>query len=449
MRAARQRTALPRPSRTRRGGPRPQRLFFALATLALTAFAGVFTAHRLIDPHASIGTTLTEMFHPVPAPQELFHKDRLAILLLGIDYNYDDKDQEFSAGARSDTIMALSLDLPTHSLHVLSVPRDMEYTYADGHIDKINAAFSEGGPHASERAVAGFLGIPGFDRYVVLRINATKALVDAIGGIDVPVTETLNYDDNWGHLHIHFKPGMTHMDGDQAVSYSRFRHDACSDPCRIKRQQQVLRITIAKLKNDKFNDLAHINKLIDVVNQNVQTDLLPAERLSLAAAYAGFNLANLQSDQIPYTDDRVVANGGDVLIPDQDAKSRLVQKLFLAEVPAAIASADPAVAGAIVPSHIHVEIENGSGVPGLAQHVADELQQAGFAVDHVGNAADFNHDVSEIHVTASDAALAQRIKQSFGSSVMVLSDEPADPQGREVARVVVGRDVVPAAGATP
>ena len=48
------------------------------------------------------------------------------------------------------------------------------------------------------------------------------------------------------------------MNGEQAVSYSRFRHDACSDPCRIKRQQQVVRIMIAKLKNDKFNDLLRV-----------------------------------------------------------------------------------------------------------------------------------------------------------------------------------------------
>ena len=66
----------------------------------------------------------------------------------------------------------------------------------------------------------------------------------------------MNYDDNWGHLHIHFMGGKKyHMNGEQAVSYMRFRHDACSDPCRIKRQQQVVRIMIAKLKNDKFNDV--------------------------------------------------------------------------------------------------------------------------------------------------------------------------------------------------
>ena len=111
-----------------------------------------------------------------------------------------------------------------------------------------------------------------FDRYLTFRINTTKDLINAIGGVDVPVTETLNYDDTWGHLHIHFKPGLTHMDGDQAVSYMRFRHDACSDPCRIKRQQQVERLTIEKLKNDKFNDLTHIAQLIDVLRHDVDTN---------------------------------------------------------------------------------------------------------------------------------------------------------------------------------
>jgi len=91
----------------------------------------------------------------------------------------------------------------------------------------------------------------------VVRVNALKDFVDAIGGIDVPVTETMNYDDTWGHLHIHFKPGMYHMNGEQVQGYSRFRHDECSDPCRTKRQQQVMRILAEKLTHDNQRPHPH------------------------------------------------------------------------------------------------------------------------------------------------------------------------------------------------
>jgi LCP family protein required for cell wall assembly len=449
----------PRRSRGRAGsGKGPAAILGLIVAGVAVVFAGVFVAHRLADPHQSIATTLAQMLNPIPAPQTVFHKDRLTILLLGIDYNYDAKDQEYSSSSRSDTIMAMSLDLPTHSLHVLSVPRDMEYTYADGHIDKINTAYSVGGAHAAEHAVANFLGLPGFDRYVVLRINATKALVDAIGGIDVPVTETLNYDDTWGHLHIHFKPGLTHMNGDQAVSYSRFRHDACSDPCRIKRQQQVLRITIAKLKTDKFNDLTHITQLMSVVNQNVQTDLSPAEQLSLASAYSSFNLAALKSDQVPYVDDKVLPDSGDVLIPDVDAKQRLVQQLFLAQVIDPSATPNAAAIAAVQPSQIHVTVENGSGISGLGRTIANRLQESGYVIDSVGNAASFDHDATEVHVGAAGGNVGQAIKQTLAMNTVVI-DTDADSAAStnasaSVVRVVVGRDAsvaapTPAATATP
>ncbi|HXP94889.1 MAG TPA: hypothetical protein VN905_15555, partial [Candidatus Binatia bacterium] len=51
----------------------------------------------------------------IPSAQQVFGKERLSVLILGIDYNYDEHDMPFSKDARSDTIMAVSLDFPTKS----------------------------------------------------------------------------------------------------------------------------------------------------------------------------------------------------------------------------------------------------------------------------------------------------------------------------------------------
>jgi len=86
-----------------------------------------------------------------------------------------------------------------------------------------------------------------FDRYVVVRVNALKDFVDAIGGIDVPVYRD---DELRRHLGSPAHPlqarHVPHMNGEQVQGYSRFRHDECSDPCRTKRQQQVMRILAEK-----------------------------------------------------------------------------------------------------------------------------------------------------------------------------------------------------------
>jgi LCP family protein required for cell wall assembly len=347
-----------------------------VAILGVLAIGVGALAIRARMTGSNIQTSFANVF--VPPPEAKFGKSRILMLILGIDYDYDPKDQESSKNARSDSIMVAALDFPTKTFRIVSVPRDMDYINKRGQDDKINGAYTEGGFLGSDAAVGKFLGLPllpnkhYFDRHVVLRINATKQLIDAIGGITVPVTETLNYDDSWGHLHIHFKPGVQHMNGDQAVSYSRFRHDACSDPCRIKRQQQIVRIMVAKLKDNKFNDIAHIGELIGVVQRNVITDLKPDEMTSLAVGFANSSTNDMKTTQIPYIADKDTPNG-DVILPDTTKLPQIVATNLLN--PFVVAPpVDKADLAKLSPRLVHVDVKNGSGTAGLATKMAADLK---------------------------------------------------------------------------
>src|SRR6185312_11872134 len=123
-----------------------------------------------------------------------------------------------------------------------------------------------------------------------------------------------------GHLHIHFHPGLQHMNGEQAISYARFRHDECGDPCRIKRQQQVVRLAIAKLKSGGLSDLAHIGSLIGVFRKNVDTNLTIKEMTSLGVYFRDMNMSDIHEQQVVYSDTKDTAWGGNVLIPDEKQK---------------------------------------------------------------------------------------------------------------------------------
>jgi LCP family protein required for cell wall assembly len=166
----------------------------------------------------------------VPTSQHVFGKQRLRVLVVGLDYDYDSSDQETSAHSRSDIIMALHLDFARRRIFELSVPRDMVATLPDGRTAKINEAQSEGGIAESESVVSHWLGSPAFDRYVVLRIDTMKDLIDALGGITVNVKNSdalkhagpngpVDYDDTWGHLHVHLKPGVQHLTGTEERSH--------------------------------------------------------------------------------------------------------------------------------------------------------------------------------------------------------------------------------------
>jgi LCP family protein required for cell wall assembly len=275
-----------------------------------------------------------------PDPVALFGKDRIRVLIAGLDYDYDGLDQETSKHSRTDIIMAVSLDFAHHRIEELSVPRDMVATMPDGQRAKINEAQSEGGIAESQRVVAQWLGIPGFDRYVVLRIDTTKDLIDAIGGVDVTVENSdalthsgpngpVDYDDSWGHLHVHLKPGLQHLGGAQAVGYARFRHDWCSDPCRIMRQQQVIRAMVDRIEHDRLNTLAHATALLGVIGKDIDTNMSTAEELASAMTFARVSTADIHTAQVPYIGTIELPGYGDSILPDEAKKKALVAAMLL------------------------------------------------------------------------------------------------------------------------
>lgn len=422
----------------------------SLGRLILLAFgigliAGAFTIFVVsVIQHKSMITVL--MQSAAPTPQQLFGKDRILMLVVGRDYDYDEKDQETSKASRSDVIQVFSLDFVNHRINELSVPRDMDVILPNGHEAKINQALSDGGVPEAEAVIAKFLEVPPFDTWVALRINSAKSVIDAIGGVDIVVKEQLDYDDSWGHLHIHFKPGKYHMNGEQAVSYARFRHDWCGDPCRIKRQQQVIHAIADKLKNNKLNDLAHAATLIDIIRKNVDTNMTATQLTSLAAAFSDIDPKTIVTDQVPYVDTKDTAMAGNVLIPDENAKRRLVQKLLL-EPPAPVASPDAGALAAIAPATVKVDVKNGTGIAGTARKVADALRAKGFAIGDVGNADRSDYDATEIHehtlVTFAGAKVRSALTPRFQHTPIVTDASPS-PAPKSDVTVIVGKDFLSA-----
>src|SRR5436189_278002 len=96
-----------------------------------------------------------------------------------------------------------------------------------------------------------------------------------LAGIDVNVSKKLDYDDNWGNLHIHLKPGYQHMDGYRAMGFVRMRHSD-SDEMRSKRQHEFLEAMRAKIKTPgTFLRLPDVlNKMQDNLKYNLTSDQL-------------------------------------------------------------------------------------------------------------------------------------------------------------------------------
>lgn len=290
---------------------------------------GTLYTENIVRPMAEAGG---QNFNPIhmlkkeEAAKRVFgNSDRLNILLLGIDYNHDSKGIIYTKGARSDTIVVMSLARDASFFNVVSIPRDTQVQIAQeiGY-DKINSAYSYGGIQQARETVSDFLGIP-IHHHVIIKVGAAKEVVDALGGLPIEVEKDMDYDDNWGHLHIHLKKGPQVLNGEQAVGYARFRMDEEGDRGRIRRQQQVIRALGRKLKEPAL--LSRLDEIAKVVQKNIETDFNILQMLDLANLYSSFDFAKMRSGAI-VGDDAMDANGVSFIQPYEPENTRTVRRLL-------------------------------------------------------------------------------------------------------------------------
>ncbi|MDQ2991393.1 MAG: LCP family protein [Candidatus Eremiobacteraeota bacterium] len=431
-----------------------------VAILLLVGFVSVVAGFSIFQ-HKSPMAVLGEIAG-VKTPQEVFGKNNLLVLVVGLDYDYTANDIETSATSRTDVIKAINLDFGQKRAYVLSILRDTVATMPSGRQAKVNEAYSEGGIKESKAVIADFLGTPPFDRYVILRSDSVKDIIDAIGGVDVIVKdsdclknkqcknqEPLNYDDNWGHLHIHLKPGLQHLDGEQAVGYSRFRHDWCSDPCRSMRQDQVLQAIVTKARGDKLNTLMHLGDLIAFVRKNVTTNLSQNEMLALATYFSDIDKDGVKQDRLEMADNVTLADGGTAITVDPAEKAKKVHDMLIAP-PMPETTPDSMALLSIPPNTIKIDVQNGSGIVGAARQVALALKAKGFLIGTVGNAPT-TVDESEIRehskVTFAGVRVRVALPPAMHSLAVLSESDPTAPDSASDVTIVVGKDLAVAEAA--
>lgn len=195
-------------------------------------------------------------------PVNLDEKDSFSVLLLGIDTG----DLGRTDQGRSDAIMVATVNPTDGQTTIVSVPRD---TYVDivghGTTDKINHAYAFGGAAMSMDTVQKFLYIP-IDHYVAMNMAGIKELVDAVGGVDVNNDLKFEKDD------FTFDIGKIHLNGEQALSYTRMRYDDPSgDYGRQGRQRNVV-AAVAK-KALSLDGVSQYKEVLSAIEGNMKTDM--------------------------------------------------------------------------------------------------------------------------------------------------------------------------------
>lgn len=253
------------------------------------------------------------------------------ILLLGLDRRDDEP-------TRSDTIIIVTINLWDGVASMLSIPRDLVVPIPGHGEDRINAAYTYGqlahpndpvaGPALAVETVSRQFKVP-IEHYLQVDFNGFRGAVDAVGGVDIDVTETIDDPeyptDDYGYKHIHFDPGCYHMDGEQALEYARTRHSG-SDDQRRDRQMQVMQAVL-----DRTGDLNAARRLPEIVKSlgaSVQTSIPWEGQLSLARMSRRINATGVQrfSIQPPMVSPTITRYGAWVYIGDWRAIGVLVRE---------------------------------------------------------------------------------------------------------------------------
>jgi LCP family protein required for cell wall assembly len=170
---------------------------------------------------------------------------------------------------RTDTIMLVHLSEDHSRVAVVSIPRDSWVPVAGHGKQKINAAFSFGGPALLIKTVEKVTGLR-IDHYAAIDFKGFSSATDAIGGVDVDIAETVR-DPLSG---VTWKAGRQHLDGEKALQFVRQRYNLPGgDFDRIKRQQALLNSIADKvLSAGTLANPIKVNNLLRAITKAVSVD---------------------------------------------------------------------------------------------------------------------------------------------------------------------------------
>lgn len=254
-------------------------------------------------------------------PPEWTGTERVNILLMGGDGRGLEKNQV----ARSDSMLVVSIDPVTKKAHLFSVLRDTFVDVEGYGKNRINTAVTLGGPNLAMKTIGDLLGLH-IQYYVYTEFEGFKSLVDALGGIDYEVEKDMNYVDNadGNRYDIHLKKGFQHLDGDKALQYVRFRHDAMSDFTRTERQRDFLKAVADKMKSSW--NITKMAEIINAVSPYIETNLTIPDMVKLSSLGLKIHMAG--SAQVPPMDliaDERAGSASVLAVSDDEKLHQFVQ----------------------------------------------------------------------------------------------------------------------------
>lgn len=211
-------------------------------------------------------------------------------------------------GSRTDTIIVVHVPAFGGKPTMVSIPRD-SYVDVPGYgQDKINSAFSYGGPQLLQQTIEQNTGMR-IDHYMEIGFGGFGNVVDAVGGVTLCPKEPI--DDPMAGINI--PAGCQEMDGPTALGYVRTRYTSANgDLDRVERQREFLNAVVKKVGS--FGTIANPFKAFPLMG--AFTDAITVDKGDHV-----WHLASLAFGLVRGADQQTVPVGG---YADTDAGSVLL-----------------------------------------------------------------------------------------------------------------------------
>jgi len=212
--------------------------------------------------------------HLVPKPPLEANANGINILIMGVDAR---NSGTIDVGVRPDALGVVNLNQETGSCRLLAVPRDSRVNLPGYGHSKVNHALAIGGIPYEMLVVEKYLDIE-IDHYALVDFSGLIQVVDTIGGVTVDNPEAFSF---FGATT--FPAGEIHLNGEDALSYARYRGGVGGDFSRISRQQQVIRGLIDQSYD--LNLVRLVPGMFSLLSDHFRTDLSAGELILLADTY--------------------------------------------------------------------------------------------------------------------------------------------------------------------
>lgn len=226
-------------------------------------------------------------------------------------FGLDSRENDLGKGNRSDTIIIASLNNDTKEVKLVSIYRDTLLELDDGSYNKANSAYSFGGPEGAVSLI---------NRNLDLELTH-----DEVVHMNNYCVETSKVT---GKSYEKIEPeveGTYHLNGVQAVSYSRIRYTEGGDFKRAERQRLVLQKIADKAQN---MSVGTVNKIIDSVFPQISTNFTLAEMIGYAKNLTKYKLGDSIGFPAENTTD-MLNEVGSVVIPKTLSSNVLEVHKFL------------------------------------------------------------------------------------------------------------------------